>query len=1525
MIIAHLLYFPILLGAFKYPRQAVMLSVLTGVLYLIVFALFILPESLLQIVPAMTQFYVYISITVVISSLSMKMQMNEQRYRNVFDNSGNGICVLDGDTGMIIEQNEQCRNLMEAIPGCSHSGFASFCRDDAEMKAFLDHMRHETYVQNHEISRTLADGKEKHLLLFASRLPDGNVAVNIADITERKGAERRIAEREELFHFLADNMVDPSVIYDAEGTILFGNKAAVTVSGLGSVAELKQKNLRNFLFSGTPFQMHPPSESEIVDENGTFQGVFEIQTFNGRTLSVEGRGKRISFHGELATIVTFRDVTLQKRAEFRTCIQRDLGVALASISSVTRASELSVGAAMKVAGLDRGGLYLIDKRTGDFILASSGAGAPVTESLPLFFSADSEVGEIILRGEPCYSECVFPKSGDAFRQTGGGLRTVGCIPIMDRESVIGCFTVGSYEPDDIPLESRTELETIAAQVGNAIARIQAEVSSGESRKNLQMLFDSLEDFLFVCDERGLILHTNPVVAKRLGYSADELQMMAIPEVHPVWARDEVTAVVAEMMAGISDFCRLPLMTKDGEEIPVETKVTLGVWGGQAALFGISRDISERKRAEEALRRRDAILDAVSFSAGHFLGDTAWDTHLSDVMQRLGEATGSSRAYVFQNYIDTESGLLRTKNYGFWTADGIASLPNGDRLRDVCYADGFARWEASLSAGVPLSGNVRDFPECERTYFEPWGIRSFMVVPIFTDSQWWGFIGFYDCVHDREWTRTEIDALQAAAGIIGAAIHRDEVDEVFRDPVEKSLVCTYIVQDGILRYINPRGAEMFGYEREALIDSQYSLLVHAEDLPVVEGHIRERLSGKADSAHYEFRGIKKSGDEIVCEVYGTPISYMGGTAIVGTLMDITERKAAEERVEHLHQVILAVRNVNELIVREKNRDRLVQQVCKTLTETRGYYRAAIHLFDGEGGVICRTSEQGYDDAFIQQAKQMRRTDLAVSCNEVLSSSDVFIFEDPCPVCVDPVISRHPDGYGQMCVRLEHEGDVYGLLSISLPRDLASDAEEKAIFVEVADDIGFALHSIALEEERRDAEKELKIKDYAISSAISGVVIFDLNGNVTYANDAAVEMWGYESPAEMPGRGMDELLVLREQGADLLSGLYETGVFVGEIEAKKKDGSSFIGQAHASDIIDDQGWPVCLMASVVDVTETKRAEEALYYSETLYRTIFGTSGTALALVEEDGLISLGNLTLEKLFGYPLGEVEGKLKWDVFVAENDREGVRNYFAEADRDAGGRSHQYEAELCDKWGKLRQCYISIDLIPGTKRHVLSFTDITELKDYETQIKDSLDEKSVLLMEIHHRVKNNLQIISGLIKLQALSMGDDDAVVHLKECENRIMTMALVHESLYQSENLAFIHAREHLQRLASNILRSETDTSHISLNVLVDDISLNLDTAIPCSLIVNELLTNSVKYAFDGDKNGIITVELHRDDDDLLTLIIADDGRGLPPDFDIYTANSLGLKLVARLLRSQLKGTLEVDGENGAKFTMKFPEKKKS
>jgi two-component system response regulator len=227
----------------------------------------------------------------------------------------------------------------------------------------------------------------------------------------------------------------------------------------------------------------------------------------------------------------------------------------------------------------------------------------------------------------------------------------------------------------------------------------------------------------------------------------------------------------------------------------------------------------------------------------------------------------------------------------------------------------------------------------------------------------------------------------------------------------------------------------------------------------------------------------------------------------------------------------------------------------------------------------------------------------------------------------------------------------------------------------------------------------------------------------------------------------------------------------------------------------------------------------------------------------------------------------------------------------------------------------------GDKYYLIeTFTDITELKKNEEELKSSLAEKSVLLMEVHHRVKNNLQIISGLIRLQSRYITSEQALDALRQCENRVLTMALVHESLYQSGNLANINVRQHLTHLVTNLLMSEEQDRPIRMEPDIDDIQLDLNTAIPCSLIVNELVTNAMKYAFREGEGGTIRISMHEEPGDMFMLTVSDDGVGIPEEVNPASAGSLGLKLVNRLVRDQLRGTVEIRRENGTMFVIRFP-----
>jgi len=213
--------------------------------------------------------------------------------------------------------------------------------------------------------------------------------------------------------------------------------------------------------------------------------------------------------------------------------------------------------------------------------------------------------------------------------------------------------------------------------------------------------------------------------------------------------------------------------------------------------------------------------------------------------------------------------------------------------------------------------------------------------------------------------------------------------------------------------------------------------------------------------------------------------------------------------------------------------------------------------------------------------------------------------------------------------------------------------------------------------------------------------------------------------------------------------------------------------------------------------------------------------------------------------------------------------------------------------------------------------DDTERRIAEERIRASLKEKEVLLKEVHHRVKNNLQIISSLLNLQSKYIKDDQALEMFKESRNRIRSMTLIHEKLYRSKDLANIDVAEYIQNLSSNLFRSYS-AGRISLRTQVDDILLGVDTAIPCGLIINELVSNSLKHAFP-DKQGEILVDLHRDNGKF-TLRVRDNGVGFPEHVDFRNTDSLGLQLVCTLT-DQLDGEIELDRAGGTEFRITFGE----
>jgi PAS domain S-box-containing protein len=339
---------------------------------------------------------------------------------------------------------------------------------------------------------------------------------------------------------------------------------------------------------------------------------------------------------------------------------------------------------------------------------------------------------------------------------------------------------------------------------------------------------------------------------------------------------------------------------------------------------------------------------------------------------------------------------------------------------------------------------------------------------------------------------------------------------------------------------------------------------------------------------------------------------------------------------------------------------------------------------------------------------------------------------------------------------------------------------------------------------------------------------------------------------------------------------------------------------------------------DITAQKMAEDAMKESEKYYQTIFENTGTATIIVEADSFVSLVNTQFEHLYGKEWDEIKGKLKWTDFVTSQYLLKMQNYHKLRRSDPDAAPRNYEFDFVDSSGAIKNIFVTVAIIPETSKSLVSLQDITHMKVTEDKLKTTISEKDTLLREIHHRVKNNLQIISSLLNLQSRYIEDSVSLEVFKESQNRVRSMAIVHEKLYKTENMSKIDFGEYIEDLASSLFYNYNITpDNIILSTNIENIFFDVDTCIPCGLIVNELLTNSVKHAFPDDKNGQIKIDL-QDNEGTYALYVSDDGVGFPETIDYKNTETLGLQLVTNLV-NQLDGSLDIVNQDGTTIIIKF------
>jgi PAS domain S-box-containing protein len=469
------------------------------------------------------------------------------------------------------------------------------------------------------------------------------------------------------------------------------------------------------------------------------------------------------------------------------------------------------------------------------------------------------------------------------------------------------------------------------------------------------------------------------------------------------------------------------------------------------------------------------------------------------------------------------------------------------------------------------------------------------------------------------------------------------------------------------------------------------------------------------------------------------------------------------------------------------------------------------------------------------------------------------------------------------------------------------------------------------ERRRAEEALSESERRYRTFVQNFHGIAFRGNMDFVpvffHGAVEEITGYAESDFVSGAPRWDQVVHEDDmplildSAVKLRGVPDTSISR-EYRIVRKDGGVRWVFEVIHNVCDDSGRPSHVEGAIYDITKHKRAEEALQESEERFRAIFDLAKDGIAVGDSRTKnVYFANRTFCEMLGYSHDEITR-----MGVMDFHPEEAIPYVVEQIDKTARKEIVTATDIPMKRKDGSVFYADVAGAPvklGGRDYVMGFfRDITGRKKAEEALKVSLKDKEMLVRESSHRVKNNLSVISSLLMLQSSDIKDEGAREVFLKSEGRVHSMSLIHEMLYQAENLRSINIKKYAADLAACVFRScGAEAGNVKLNMDIEDAALDVDTVIPCGLILNELITNALKHAFPGGRKGRVDVSIHPAGEGLYTLAVRDDGKGFPGGLDIRDAGTMGMQILTALT-AQLDGAVEVLSEGGTEFRVTFRER---